>query len=161
VDVVRRTDLQRLAVGRHGPCVSVFLPTHRAGREVEQAPIRLKNLLRQATDALTFDGVRAPETDRLLAPLRRLLDDRLFWQYQSDGLALFSRPGWWRSFRVPLDLPELAVVDDRFHVTPLLPLLPLLAGDGHFFVLALSQNQIRLLEGTPDRMEEVDLPGSH
>jgi hypothetical protein len=85
VDAIRRTDLQRLALGRPGPCVSVFLPTHRAGREVEQAPIRLKTLLRQATDALTFD--------RLLAPLRRLLDDRLFWQYQSDGLALFSRPG--------------------------------------------------------------------
>jgi hypothetical protein len=156
VDVVRRTDLQRLALGRHGPCVSVFLPTHRAGREVEQAPIRLKNLLRQATDALKSDSARAPEIDHLLAPLRRLLDDRLFWQYQSDGLALFSRSGWWRSFRVPLDLPELAVVGDRFHVTPLLPLL---AGDGHFFVLALSQNQIRLLEGTRDRVEEVDLPG--
>ena len=156
MDAIRRTDLQRLAVGRQGPCVSVFLPTHRAGREVEQAPIRLKNLLRQATDALKTDGVRAPEIDRLLAPLRRLLDDRLFWQYQSDGLALFSRPGWWRSFRVPLDLPELAVVDDRFHVSPLLPLLVV---DGHFFVLALSQNQIRLLEGTRDRVEEVDLPG--
>jgi Bacterial archaeo-eukaryotic release factor family 3 len=156
VDAIRRTDLQRLALGRPGPCVSVFLPTHRAGREVEQAPIRLKSLLRQATDALRFDGVRAPEIDRLLAPLRRLLDDRQVWQYQSDGLALFSRPGWWRSFRVPLDLPELAVVDDRFHVTPLLPLL---AGGGHFFVLALSQNQIRLLEGTRDRVEEVDLPG--
>jgi hypothetical protein len=156
VDVIRRTDLQRLALGRRGPCVSVFLPTHRAGREVEQAPIRLKNLLRQATDALKFDGVRAPEIDRLVAPVRRLLDDGLFWQYQSDGLALFSRPGWWRCFRVPLDLPELAVVDDRFHVTPLLPLL---AGDGHFFVLALSHNQIRLLEGTRDRVEEVDLPG--
>jgi hypothetical protein len=156
VDAIRRTDLQRLALGRPGPCVSVFLPTHRAGREVEQAPIRLKNLLRQATEALEADGVKAPTTKSLLAPLRRLLDDRLFWQYQSDGLALFSRPGWWRSFRVPLDLPELAVVDDRFHVTPLLPLL---AGDGHFFVLALSQNQIRLLEGTRDRVEEVDLPG--
>jgi hypothetical protein len=134
----------------------MFLPTHRAGHEVEQAPIRLKNLLRQATDALRADGVRATEIGRLLAPLRRLVDDRLFWQYQSDGLALFSRPGWWRSFRVPLDLPELAVVDDHFHVTPLLPLL---VGDGHFFVLALSQNQIRLLEGTRDRLEEVDLPG--
>jgi hypothetical protein len=156
MDVLRRTDLQRLALGRPGPCVSVFLPIHRAGREVEQAPIRLKNLLRQATDALKTDGVRAAEIDRLLAPLRRLLDDRLFWQYQSDGLALFSRPGWWRSFRVPLDLPELAVVDDRFHVSPLLPLL---VGDRRFFVLAFSQNQIRLLEGTRDRVEEIDLPG--
>ena len=48
------------------------------------------------------------------------------------------------------------MVDDRFHVSPLLPLI---AGDGHFFVLALSQNQIRLLEGTRDRVEEVELPG--
>jgi Bacterial archaeo-eukaryotic release factor family 3 len=156
VDVGRRTDLQRLALPRHGPCVSVFLPTHRAGREVEQVPIRLKNLLRQATDVLKTDGVRAPEIDRLLAPLRGLLVDRLFWQYQSDGLALFSRPGWWRSLRVPLHLPELAVVADRFHISPLLP-LP--TGGGHFFVLALSKNQIRLLEGTRDRLEEVDLPG--
>jgi Bacterial archaeo-eukaryotic release factor family 3 len=156
MDVVRRADLERLALPGHGPCVSLFLPTHRGGREVEQAPIRLKNLLRQAADALEADGVGVPDVDRLLAPLRRLLDDRLFWQYQSDGLALFSRPGWWGSFRVPLDLPELAVVAGRFHITPLLPLL---TGDGHFFVLALSQTQIRLLEGTRDRLEEVDLPG--
>jgi hypothetical protein len=91
----------------------------------------------------------------VLAPLRRLVNDGLFWQHQSDGLALYSRPGWWRALRVPLDLPELAVVD-RFHISPLLPLL---TGDGHFFVLALSQNQIRLLEGTRDRLEEVHLPG--
>jgi hypothetical protein len=84
VDVVRRTDLRRLALGRRGPCVSVFLPTHRAGPEVQQGPIRLKNLLRQATEVLKSDGVRAPEIDRLLAPLRGLLDDRLFWQYQSQ-----------------------------------------------------------------------------
>ena len=156
MDVIRKTDLERLALQGAGLCVSVFLPTHRAGPEVQQAPIRLKNLLRQATDALKADGVRAPMIESLLAPLWRLLDDGLFWQYQSDGLALFSRPGWWRSFRVPLELPELARVADRFHVSPLLPLL---TGDGHFFVLALSQNQIRLLEGTRDRLDEVDLPG--
>jgi hypothetical protein len=156
MDVVRRADLERLALQGTGPCVSLFLPTHRGGREVQQAPIRLKNLLRQAAEGLEANGASAPTIESLLGPLRRLLDDRLFWRYQSDGLALFSRPRWWRFFRVPLDLPELAVVADRFHVTPLLPLL---AADGHFFVLALSQNRIRLLEGTRDRLEEVDLPG--
>ena len=156
MDVVPRADLERLALQGAGPCVSVFLPTHRSGPEVRQGPIRLKNLLRQATEALQGDGVRAPEIDRLLAPLWRVVDDGLFWQYQSDGLALYSRPGWWRALRVPLDLPELAVVADRFQVSPLLPLL---TSDGHFFVLALSQNEIRLLEGTRDRLEEVDLPG--
>jgi Bacterial archaeo-eukaryotic release factor family 3 len=156
MDVIRRTDLERLALQGRGPCVSVFLPTHRAGPEVQQAPIRLKNLLRRAIKALQADGVRAPMIHSVLAPLWRLVDDDLFWQYQSDGLALYSRPGWWRALRVPLDLPMLAVVADRFHISPLLPLL---ASDGHVFVLALSQNQIRLLEGTRDRLEEVDLPG--
>jgi hypothetical protein len=34
---------------------------------------------------------------------------------------------------------------DRFHLKPLLPLL---TGDGRFYILALSQNQVRLLQGT-------------
>jgi nucleotide-binding universal stress UspA family protein len=38
---------------------------------VEQTPIRLKNLPRQATDALQADGVRAPEIGRLLAHCER------------------------------------------------------------------------------------------
>jgi len=28
-------------------CISLFMPTHRAGRETEQDPIRFKNLLRE------------------------------------------------------------------------------------------------------------------
>jgi hypothetical protein len=59
MDVTRRTDLERLALQGAGPCVSLFLPTHRAGPEVQQAPIRLKNLLRQAIEALQAGGVRA------------------------------------------------------------------------------------------------------
>jgi len=144
--VIRQTDLERLALQGAGPCVSLFLPTHRAGPEVQQAPIRLKNLLRQAIQDLQTDGVRAPTIKRLLAPLWRLVDDGLFWQYQSDGLALYSRPGWWRSFRVPLDLPELAVVGDRFHVSPLLRLL---TGDGHFLVLAPQPQPDSVAGGNP------------
>ena len=60
--------------------------SHRAGPEVQQDPIRLKNLLRQATDALQADGVRAPMLHSVLAPLRRLVNDGLFGQHQSDGL---------------------------------------------------------------------------
>ncbi len=112
MDVIRRTDLERLALQGRGPCVSVFLPTHGAGPGVQQGPIRLKNLLRQAIQDLQADGHKAPMIHSMLAPLRRLVNDSLFWQYQSDGLALYSRLGWWRSLRVPLDLPELAVVAD-------------------------------------------------
>ena len=106
MDVIRRTDLERLALQGAGPSVSLFLPTHRAGPEVRQGPIRLKNLLRQATEALQADGVRAPMVHSVLGPLRRLVNDGLFWQYQSDGLALYSRPGWWRALRGPAGDPR-------------------------------------------------------
>jgi hypothetical protein len=46
------------------------------------------------------------------------------------------------------------VVGERFHVKPLLPLL---TGDGRFYVLALSQNEIRLLRGTRDTVAEIEL----
>ena len=39
------------------------------------------------------------------------------------------------------------------------PLFPLLSGDGRFYVLALSQKSVRLLEGTRDSVSEVDLEG--
>jgi hypothetical protein len=68
VDVLRRTKLQPLALRRHRPCV---VPSQPTAPEVGQAPIRLKNLPRQATDALQADGVRAPEIGRLLAHCER------------------------------------------------------------------------------------------
>ncbi len=41
------------------PCMSIFLHTHRSGKEVERDPIRLKNLLRQAQKRFLTSGHRA------------------------------------------------------------------------------------------------------
>jgi hypothetical protein len=84
------------------------------------------------------------------------LANRTFWQRQSHGLGLFLAPQMFRAYRVPLPLDELAVVARRFHIKPLLPLL---SGDGHFFVLALSQKEVRLLQGTRYSISEVELQG--
>lgn len=153
-DLFRRKDVELLTGPRGGPCVSVFLPTHRMRPGTEQDPLRLKNLLAEAEARLVQGGLRTPTARELLAPALDLLDEQVFWQHQSEGLALFLAPGWWRSFRLPLELPELTVVGDRFHLKPLLPLL---SGDGRFYILALSQNEIRLLEGTRQGVHEVEL----
>jgi hypothetical protein len=130
------------------------MPTHRVGREVQQNPIRLKNLLGKAQDRMVAGGVRASEARELLEPAEMLLHDGLFWQHQSDGLALFVSPETFHHYRLPFDFEELVVVTDRFHIKPLLPLL---SGDGRFYVLALSQNEIRLLQGTRYSVSELDL----
>src|SRR3990172_12636211 len=161
MDVVTREELKRLVETREGPCVSIFQPAHRAGPDTRtharQDPVRLKNLLREAEKRLAAAGLKARQARGLLGPARRLLDDLTFWQYQSDGLALFIAPGLIRTFRVPLSFEELVVVAERFHIKPLVALL---GGDGLFYVLALSQNKVRLLAGTRDHVREVELPGA-
>jgi hypothetical protein len=132
------------------------MTTHRAGVEIQQDPIRLKNLLGEAEEVLVTMGLRSPEAGELLEPAQELLGDYEFWQHQSDGLAIFLSLKLFRAYRFPLEFDELVVVTDRFHVKPLLPLL---SGDGRLYVLALSQNEVRLLQGTRYSVGEIDLEG--
>ena len=97
MDVLSRDELKTLIEASESPCVSLFLPTHRAGPEIQQDPIRLKNLLRQAEEGLAARGLRDREIRDLLAPAEQLLPERPFWQNQSDGLALFRSPALFRT----------------------------------------------------------------
>ena len=135
-------------------CVSIFMPTHRAGRDTEQNPIRFKNLLREVEEGLLNGGLRAPAVQEILKPARRLLEDADFWRQQSDGLALFFGDKEFHCYRLPLPFAELTVIANRFHLKPLLPFF---TQNGHFYILALSRNKIRLLEGTRDTVDEIDL----
>ncbi len=154
MDVLNRADIGALMRERGNLCVSLYLPTHRAGVEVQQDPIRFKNLLRQAEERLLGNGLRRSEAEKILKPAQRLLADKAFWQHQSDGLAALASSQTFRTYRVPVAFPELVVVTDRFHIKPLLALL---SGDGRFYILALSQNNVRLLQGTHHNVGEIDL----
>jgi hypothetical protein len=153
-DLLRREDVRELIENPATPAVSIFLPTHRIRGEREQDPIRFRNLLDQAEERLVGEGARPADVRSLLAPGRELLDSAIFWSYQSDGLAAFLAPDHSRFFRLPLQLPELVVVGDRFHMKPLLDLL---TNDHRFFVLALSQDDVRLLEASRHDVQLVDL----
>jgi hypothetical protein len=154
MDSLNRADVRGLMGERGKHCVSLYMPTHKAGAEIQQDPIRFKNLLKQAEERLLSDGLRRGEAAEALKSAQQLLDDRDFWQHQSHGLAVFASPLTFRYFRVPYEFSELVVVTDRFHIKPLLPLL---SGDGRFYILALSKNKVRLLHGTRQSVAEMDL----
>lgn len=157
MSLLPKNDIEPLLRASGGPCVSIFLPTFRAGGERVQNPIRLKNVVRDVAERLEGDwGMRSPDADKLLEPIKRLVDDNSFWLHQSDGLVLFRSSDLFKSFQLPVQVNELAVVENRFHLKPLYPLLSG-DGDGHFYVLCLSQKNIRLLSGYRFRIEEVDL----
>ena len=147
-----RGDLETLMSAAPATGVSIFMPTHRRGREVRQGPIRLGNLIRSARKLLLSAGLPAAEADAVLAPASQLVDDDDFWQHQNHGLALFfNATGMW-TFRVPLPMTEQVVVGPRFHIRPLLPLL---AADGRFQVLTMTAGKVRLFEASRYDLHEV------
>lgn len=154
MDLLTRADIDVLAEPGGGDTqVSLFMPTHRHGRGIEADRLGWKNLV-DGVEAALADRMRRPDLESLLAPARELHADDMAWQYMSDGLAMFLRPGWERTFRVPMQLPALATVGDHLVLGPMLRLL---SGDEHFLLLALSQREIRLLEGSRNTIEEVRL----
>jgi Bacterial archaeo-eukaryotic release factor family 7 len=156
LDILTRQDLRSLMDIHNGHLASILMPTYRQGRRTRQHRIRLKNLLGVAEQQLSAAGLRRPEIIAVLEPAQRLLRDGLFWSHQGDGLAVYLAPGISHLFRLPLEVPELVVVSDRFHIKPLLPLL---SGDGRFYLLAISQKRIRLFQGSKHSMVQGELPG--
>ena len=147
-------DIKTLIEKHKGISASIFIPTHRTGVETRQNPIRLKNLLCEAEDYLIENGLSASEARKILKPGHALLNETLFWQYQKDGLAMFFSQAHFSLYSLPLAFEELIVVTGHIHVKPLLPLL---TSDGRFFVLALSQNKVRLLQGSRYSISQIKL----
>lgn len=157
MDRITLEELKETFLGnRFDWCVSLYMPTHRAGREAEQDPIRFKNLLKEVENRFLAQGLRSPEVRDRLKDAYQLLQDGGFWKRRSDGLAVFFSPENIHAFRLPVPFEETLVVSDRCHVKPLLSLL---VSDSRFFILALSQNQVRLLEASGHTAFEVELEG--
>lgn len=154
MDKFDRPDLENLLRTQAQPCVSIFLHTERTGRELQQNPIRLKNLLRDAEQRLNDLGVRS--IDAITKPGHDLIPDGAFWRHQGDGLALFLAPDFAESYTLPAAFEDLVVVADHFHLKPMLPMM---ATGEQFYVLGLSQKYVKLFRGGRYSVGEVHLDG--
>jgi hypothetical protein len=121
--------------------------------ETKQDRVRFKNRIAVAQEALERDGMKREAAEALLASARQRIEDESFWNNQSDGLAVFISASRSRFLREPISFPELTVTDSRPHIKPLIPAL---GGDIRFYVLALSQNHIRLYQGTRFTIDQID-----
>jgi hypothetical protein len=157
MELLRHEQLGALIEPVEGPCVSVFLPTHRLGVEVRQGPIRLKNQLKQIEAQLEARKLRTAAIREFLAPIQKLAENSGFWQYQSDGLAIFRSQDKFYYYRLPMHVDELLVVTDRFHVKPLLRLF---TEDGRYYLLSLSKKEIRFFQCTRYGARIVELPAA-
>ncbi len=144
-------ELKTLVENPQTPCVTLYAPMQKAGTEIRQNPIRFKNLIREAEKRLDEMEIRHTKAVDFLQPAMKL-DTGDFWEHQDHGLAIFISPQMFRYYHLPIEVQELVVVSDRFHLKPLLHLIN---NDGKFYVLALSQQDVKFFAGTRFDLNEV------
>ncbi|WP_138431073.1 hypothetical protein [Fodinibius saliphilus] len=155
--MITREDILNLAEKEQDICISIYLPTHKMGEEVQQDPIRLKNLLTEAKEQLKEHKVKEQRIKNVLKEPTDLLDKPMFWQHNDKGLALFITEDDFEYHRVPHSFKERVMVDDHFLITPLVPMISL---EGSFCILALSQKKVRLLRCSRAEVTEIELEDS-
>lgn len=139
--------------------VSLYLPTHVRGSEIQQDAIRLKNQLAEAHGWLEEAGWSPRRRDDRLSDAGALLEDQEFWRHQSAALGvLVDGEGKTSPVALAESTESLVVVADRFHLRPLLSSLQVAI----LPVLVLTEGGVRLYRSSRYEAEEVqaDLPRS-
>lgn len=151
-DPIQPSEIQQL-LDAQGPRVTIQFPTHRHGPEVRQGPVRLRKLADTARSTLADRGAETPVIDEIMAPIEALVGDDAFWQHQGSALSICAAPGTMMAHRLPIEIPDTVMVGDTFHLTPLVSLL---SGDGHFVILVVSQNLVKVYGADRWHMWEID-----
>ena len=154
--VVERQQWQALVEHTDPLSVSIYMPTHPAGADMRQDPIRLRNLLDKSEQQLIAMGMRTPIAADRLKQARAFLLDSDFWRHQGRGLALFAADGIFETHVLPFEPQEIVAVADHFYLKPMFALQ---AGQ-RFYILSLSKNAVRLYRCDRQEIEPVDLPGA-
>ncbi|NOK62392.1 MAG: hypothetical protein GFH27_549293n126 [Chloroflexi bacterium AL-W] len=160
IGLASSTEIQALIEESGLVCLSLFLPPSENPSEGQKTAIRLENSLRRAAQLMALRGDHPSVLQKMLGPVRTLLDAQYLGQFYNSSLSLFVAPNTARIYRVPFVLEEMVVVDKRFYITPLLPLLN---DDGEFYLLLLNLQDVKLLHGTHyhvDMLPLRDIPKS-
>lgn len=148
-------DLKQM-LASEGPCLSVFMPLSSApnNQSVKANALQWREIIRALEGRNKQFGAKG----------RELLDSVADWDAVSPSsepkgksVAVFRSPDSFHVSWVEEAVPSRAVVGPHFYIRPLLPEL---TRDKTFYILALSQKDVRLLRCTTQSSEEVEFPAS-
>lgn len=151
-------DLKLIIHSTDGVCVSLVMPVQMEPDKRSENLTRLKNLIGNAEEQLENGDLRRPDIDKLLAPARELTDGGRFTANKGEGLAVYLTSDYSNILQLArAPKVEEVLVSEHFLIRPLVPFLT----NNRFYILALSQNDIRLLQAdgyVVERMAISDLP---
>jgi hypothetical protein len=125
--------------------ISIYAQYITSSQPGNTSRIQFKNLLKEARQLLSTDGLRNHEIDDVLQPATKLLDGEEFRLNYEHSLALFIGQDFFRYYRLPFDDIKPSVsIGKEFKIKPLLRLFK---NNLPYYVLTLSYNGAQLLKG--------------
>ncbi len=146
VDIPTLAEFRALAEARVDVCLSLYVPTSPLTQEAAASRTELRNLSETALGQVG-DTVPKARVAALREALASLDADDEFWRFQARSLAVLATPDNLRTFRLPNRLSASFEVADRFYLKPLLRAITF---PHEAFVVALSENAVRLVEVLAD-----------
>jgi hypothetical protein len=152
MELISKQEFTELANYKGEPCISIYIPSHRSGVEVneKQDTIVFKNALQYVHTQLQAKGVDSETITDLLKPCYDLYKNEIFWNSQLDGLAVFLSKGFFKAIQLPFSVKEEVYINSSFFVSPLLPLI---TNTEEFYLLALSKQEAKLYLGNAFGMQ--------
>jgi hypothetical protein len=138
------------------PFISIYTPTsRRSNNAYKEDKTHFKNQLQEIEQRLKEEkGLSWREIEAILAPANHLLENEEFWMYNSDMLGIFLHGGEIEIFQMPL---EISAPKHFIGSKPMvLPMIPELSDDGHYYLLLLNLDHIYLYEATRNMIQEID-----
>jgi len=163
IDIPTLAEFKALAATKSDACVSLYVPTSPLSERARANRIAFEDLAKEALSQLRAAGLDkrriAPIVEQfglLSGVIQENTDDNKFkyhqsdpseeidefWTTRSNGLAVLATPEMMRTFRLPDRPKPLTEVADRFHLTPLIRAM---TSPHDVFVLALSEERVRLV----------------
>ena len=154
--LITKKDITELNEVQQENCISILIPTHRAGKKVlnQEDSLVLKNQLKEVKEKLTKKGLQTDVINKMTSPIQELIDDTGFWREQSDGLAIFIADDFYRKFTLPVYFKEFNYVSNSFYLKPLMPMF---VGDGDFYLMTLELGNVTLQKCSKHGFTEIEI----
>ncbi len=158
MEIIRKEQFLELARMEDDHLISVCIPTHSHGQEVneKQDSLALKGALKAVSGQLAQRGKNKNDIEKITRPVKELIEDSSFWRHQRKGLAIFASDDFFEKYTLPQEPEFVTYAGQKFYLKPLLSMID---KDGKFFLLTISRSGVKLYHCSRFDIEEIDIRG--
>lgn len=154
--ILTKDAFNEIANFQSSPCISILLPTHKAGMEVNEQVdlIAFKNALQAVEKQLNEKNTGEAIIKKLLGPGYDLLRNNKFWRNLTQGLAVYIADNYFKYLKLPGPVSQHIRINASFYVSPLIPFM---VKKEYFFILDIAKKFPRFFRADAFGIEHLQI----